>query len=169
MTKNLVSLTAIALFAAAAWACGDNAAENRAPAAPPAATNAAKPAGTNAATNAAAAGSGTAMLVAIPADVQPIFSAKCAMCHGQDAKGGPAAPNIWKVDEKHPSDEWVAYLKNTKIWEKDNKMPNIQATDDEYKKLGDWLATAAGKEYDGKDADEKGEKGAPAKPGEKKS
>ena len=95
---------------------------------------------------AAAAKPSAAILVDMPADVEPIFASKCAVCHGRDARGGPVAPNIFEIEEKHTSKEWVAYLRDPKIWDK--QMPPIQATHEEYTKLGDWLASVTGKASD---------------------
>ena len=80
----------------------------------------------------------------MPADTQPIFAAKCASCHGPDATGKPPAANILAVKDKHTSEEWQKYLANPKSLEKDSKMPPIQLTPDEAKKLGDWLAVTTG-------------------------
>ncbi len=107
----------------------------------------------------------TATIAGMTADTQQIFSNKCAMCHGQDAKGMKAAPNLFEVRAKHTSAEWEAYLKDPKIWEKDNTMPKIPLEPEQSKKLADWLAETTGKpgakgesgEHDG-GKDEKGGK-----------
>lgn len=80
----------------------------------------------------------------MPADTQPIFAAKCASCHGPDATGKPPAANILQVKDKHTSEVWQQYLANPKSLEKDSKMPPIQLTPDEAKKIGDWLAVTTG-------------------------
>jgi mono/diheme cytochrome c family protein len=83
----------------------------------------------------------TAEVSDLPAGVRSIFVTKCSECHGRDARGGPAAPNILELDEKHAPEQWIAYLKNPGIWNK--KMPKIAATEDEFRVLGEWLSTAA--------------------------
>jgi mono/diheme cytochrome c family protein len=145
--KRIASSLTVVSFATLMWACGGSEpAHNNAPA--PATNKATNAPASNAAasnanaTNAAAPTAAASMT--IPDNVKPIYTAKCAGCHGADAKGGPAAPDIFKVKDKHTADEWVSYLKNPKIWEKDNKMPAVKGTDDELKKVGDWLATATG-------------------------
>jgi cytochrome c553 len=152
-TKAL-ALTAVLALAGIGIGCGSD--EKPAPAA----NNANKPAApaTNTApTNTAPAP--TAEVAGMPADVATICGARCAMCHGKDAKGMNKAPNLYEVKDKHTSDEWVAYLKNPKIWEKDNTMPPIKNLPDaDMKKVADWLAVTTGKPG-AKGEDEKGEKG----------
>jgi mono/diheme cytochrome c family protein len=129
-------LVVVALACAAlAWACSGPPERAAAPAEPPT-TPAPAPK--------------TAVLVDMPADVQPIFAKKCADCHGLDARGGPAAPNLRELDVKHTPDEWIAYLKDPRSRKK--LMPRIVATPDEYKILGEWLAEVTSK--DGKAASE---------------
>jgi mono/diheme cytochrome c family protein len=152
-TKAL-TLTALLVLVSAFWACSSGVGEKS-----PAASNNAnanKPA-TPPATNAPTPPAG-GQIAGMSADTQTIFSAKCAVCHGPDAKGGKAAPNILEVKDKHTSAEWEAYLKNTKIWEKDNRMPIIPLTDDERKKLADWLSTTTGKGGGPAEGDKKDEK-----------
>jgi mono/diheme cytochrome c family protein len=144
--KRIASSLTVVLFATLIWACGGSEpAHNNAPAP---ATNKAAPTNANAsnanAANANAAAPTAAASMTIPDDVKPLYTAKCAGCHGADAKGGAAAPDIFKVRDKHTADEWAAYLKNPKSVEKDSKMPPVKGTDDELKKVGAWLATATG-------------------------
>jgi len=133
---KLITLASVLVLGGLACACTPAADEskNAKPATntAPAAVNANKPAE-------------VAKVEGMPDDVQPIFAAKCKMCHGADAKGFKAAPNILEVKDKHTSAEWVSYLKNPKIWDKDNTMPAPVLTEDEAKKLGDWLAATTGK------------------------
>jgi mono/diheme cytochrome c family protein len=146
--KRVASSLAVASLAALMLACGGSEpAQNAAPAANnanrAAAANTNKTPASNTANANAAMPAGTSAS-ALPADVQPLFTAKCSACHGPDATGGPAAPNIFKVKDKHTADQWIAYLKNPKSLEKNSKMPPVKATEEEYKKLGAWLATATG-------------------------
>lgn len=120
-------------------------------------------------TNAAPAPAPTATVAGIPADVEPIFAAKCAMCHGKDAKGQGNAPNIFDVKDKHTSDQWAAYLKDPKSEDKDSKMPPVQLTPDESKKVSDWLAATTGKAGGAAPADAKDEKKDAKSEGMKKS
>ncbi len=96
-------------------------------------------------TNAATPAPTTPVAAGIPADVEPIFAAKCAMCHGKDAKGQGNAPSIFDVKDKHTSEQWAAYLKDPKSEDKDSKMPPVQLSADESKKVSDWLAATTGK------------------------
>jgi mono/diheme cytochrome c family protein len=141
-------MTAVPI-AAALWACGGSEPAGNATAANNAnrVVVANTPAANANATNASAANANaasTATASAIPADVQPLFTSKCSACHGADATGGPAAPNIFKVKDRHTPEQWAAYLKNPKSLEKNSRMPPVNATEEEYKKLGAWLATATG-------------------------
>jgi mono/diheme cytochrome c family protein len=72
------------------------------------------------------------------------FKAKCALCHGQDGKGSGKAPNLFGVKEKHSADEWEAYLKNPRTFEKGNKMPALPLEDGQRKLLAEWLAKTTG-------------------------
>lgn len=111
-------------------------------------TNAAKPTtsatNTPAPTNASTAPT-TSAVAGLDAAGAATYTAKCAGCHGPDAKGTKGAPDIFAVKAKHTSAEWQAYLKDTKIWEKDNKMPVIPLDEAQLKQLGDWLAAETGK------------------------
>ena len=148
-TKALV-LTAMFALAGLGIGCGSD--EKPAPAA----NNANKPA-TPPVVNTAPA-TPTTDVAAMPADVATVFGARCAMCHGKDAKGQGKNPNLYEVKDKHTSDEWVAYLKNPKIWDKDNTMPPItNLPEADMKKVADWLAVTTGKGA-GPAADTKGEK-----------
>ena len=109
---------------------------------PPPANNAAAPASN--ANKAPAAPAAEMKVAGMPADAQPIFAAKCAVCHGPDATGKPPAPNIFEVKDKHTPEEWVKYFENPKAFEKDSKMPPVKLTPDEAKKLADWLAATTG-------------------------
>jgi mono/diheme cytochrome c family protein len=150
--KKAVALTALLAFAGVGFACSSGVGEKT----PPPANNAQAPPATTAPTNAAPPA--TSQIAGMPADVQSVFAARCAMCHGQDAKGKGNAPNIFEVKDKHTADEWVAYLKNPKIWDKDNKMPPVaNLADADAKKIGEWLAMTTGKP--GATGGEKGEKG----------
>jgi mono/diheme cytochrome c family protein len=142
--KRIASSLTVVSLAGLMWACGG--AETPTNNAPAPATNKAAPApANNANANAAApAGDSSHAAMTIPADLKPLYTAKCAGCHGNDAMGGPAAPNIFTVKDKHTADEWTGYLKNPKSLEKESKMPPVVGTDDELKKLGAWLATATG-------------------------
>lgn len=104
------------------------------------ATNTAAPATAN--TNAPAPE--VVKVAGMPDDVQPIFAAKCKMCHGADAKGSKNAPNLFEVKDKHTAEQWVSYLKNPKIFDKDNNMPTIPLTEPEAKQLASWLAVTVG-------------------------
>lgn len=147
--KIVVLATAVAL-SGLSWACSGTGTEGN----KPAAGNTAPAPATNQASNAAP--TTTVSIPGMSADTQQLFELKCALCHGKDAKGIKNAPNLLTVDDKHTSEEWVAYLNNPKIWDKDNNMPKIPLTPEEAKKLGDWLAATTGKNAA---ADDKGEKG----------
>jgi mono/diheme cytochrome c family protein len=148
-TKAL-ALTAVLAFAGLGLACGSDEKSN------PPANNANKPAVPP--TNTAPAPAPTTEMAGMPADVATIFGARCAMCHGKDAKGQGKAPNLYEVKDKHTADEWVAYLKNPKIWDKDNTMPPVQNLPEaDAKKVADWLAVTTGKPG-AKGDDDKGEK-----------
>jgi mono/diheme cytochrome c family protein len=141
LKKNVAVLVAALFVSGAAGACSQtsentNGATNKTTNAPAVNTNTAATSNTNA---------GTGVVVDIPADVQPIYAAKCAGCHGQDGKGNKVAPSVLEIADKHTADEWAAYLKDTKIWEKDNKMPVVKLTDEELKTLSAWIASNSGK------------------------
>jgi mono/diheme cytochrome c family protein len=151
-----VTLFAVLALASAVSACssGDRAG---APANTSNAASPAKPA--NAPTNAAPTTPETAAIAGMDAATEQAYGAKCAMCHGKDAKGKGNAPNLLEVRDKHTSDEWAAYLKNPKIWEKDNTMPPANLSADESKHVSDWLAATTGKAgAKGGSEDDKGEK-----------
>jgi len=145
-SKRVASMVAVIPFAAMMWACGG--AEPPANTAPTPATNKAPvPSNANSANVNAAPASNTnaaSAAMTIPADVKPIFTAKCAGCHGADATGGPAAPSICKVKDKHTTDEWIKYLKDPKSLDKDSKMPPVSGTDAELKTVASWLSEATG-------------------------
>lgn len=153
-----VALTGLLALAGVGFACTSN---------QPAATNAAnanKPAATAPApTTATAPTTPTAAVSGLEGAGLQAFNAKCSGCHGPDANGTKAAPGIVGKHEAHTSAEWQAYLKNPKIWEKDNSMPAVKLTDEESKLLGDWLAAVTGKggaksdEHEGKEKAEKSE------------
>jgi mono/diheme cytochrome c family protein len=82
----------------------------------------------------------------MPAEVATLFGSKCSVCHGADARGGPAAPNLFAEDDKHTAAEWESYLKNTKVFNPKNRMPVVPLSDEERKTLAAWLATAVGSE-----------------------
>ena len=150
MKTKALALTAVLAFAGLGLACGSDEKSN------PPANNANKPAAPP--TNTAPAPAPTTEMAGMPADVATIFGARCAMCHGKDAKGQGKAPNLYEVKDKHTADEWVAYLKNPKIWEKDNTMPPVQNLPEaDAKKVADWLAVTTGKPG-AKGDDDKGEK-----------
>jgi mono/diheme cytochrome c family protein len=137
-TSKVIALSALLTVAGIGWACGSSEGDKNAK---PAMTNAAPAANANANTNAAA----PVMVAGMAADVQPIFAAKCKMCHGPEAKGSGKAPNLFEVKDKHTAAEWATYLRNTKVFDKDNTMPKIPLTDDEVTKLSEWLAATTGK------------------------
>ena len=152
MKTKALALTAMLAFAGFGLACSSDEKPN-APA-----NNANKPAAPATNTAPAPAPAPTTEMASMPADVATIFGAKCAMCHGKDAKGQGKFPNLYEVKDKHTSDEWVAYLKNPKIWEKDNTMPPVQNLPEaDAKKVADWLAVTTGKPG-AKGDDDKGEK-----------
>ena len=149
MKTKALALTAVLAFAGLGLGCGSD--EKPAPAA----NNANKPAPPPTPPPAPAP---PTEMASMPADVATIFGARCAMCHGQDAKGKGKAPNLYEVKDKHTADEWVSYLKNPKIWDKDNTMPAPQNLPEaDMKKVAEWLAMTTGKGA-GPAADTKGEK-----------
>ena len=81
------------------------------------------------------------------------FKAKCALCHGQDAKGSGKAPNLFAVKDKHTPEQWEGYLKDPRSLEKDNTMPIIPLEDDQRKLLAAWLAKTTGGQSAEKAAD----------------
>ena len=118
--SKAIALTGMLALAGFGFACSSGVGEKGN-------TNAPKP--TTSATNAPAPTTPTApaasAIAGLDAAGAKTYEAKCAGCHGPDAKGTKGAPDIFAVKDKHTSDEWQAYLTNTKIWEKDNKMPVI--------------------------------------------
>jgi mono/diheme cytochrome c family protein len=145
--KPAVLVVALAC-AVSFWACAGREGARNQPAAPASPTAAAP---------ALSPSQETALLADLPVDVQPIFVTKCAECHGLDARGGPAAPNILELDEKHTPEQWIAYLKNPQS--RNKKMPRIVATQEEYRVLGEWLAITTAKASGAGEERKRGEKG----------
>ena len=152
MKTKALALTAVLAFAGLGLACGSDEKSN-APA-----NNANKPAAPPTNTAPAPTPAPPTEMASMPADVATIFGARCAMCHGKDAKGQGKAPNLYEVKDKHTADEWVGYLKNPKIWDKDNTMPAVQNLPEaDMKKVAEWLAMTTGKPG-ATGGEEKGEK-----------
>lgn len=156
-TKTLVPMLAFAATLVGA-ACSN----------PPAPTNVSNT--TNKPVNAAPANTNAApAIAALPGmdeATHAAFKAKCALCHGQDGKGSGKAPNLFEVKEKRPADQWEAYLKDPKTFEKDITMPVIPLEDGQRKLLAEWLAKTTGGQSGGKSADMSSNK--PAAPDAKK-
>jgi len=87
----------------------------------------------------------TATVAGLEGPSAKTYEEKCSGCHGADAKGSKGAPSILEVKDSHSSAEWQAYLKNTKIWDKNNRMPVIPLDEAQLKQMGDWLAATTGK------------------------
>lgn len=67
-------------------------------------------------------------------DAQKLFQARCTTCHGQDMRGNV---DLTKVGSRYKSADEI----KTVLMKGKNGMPGGLVTEDEAKKLADWLIT----------------------------
>ncbi|BAU26582.1 cytochrome c551 [Aneurinibacillus soli] len=72
----------------------------------------------------------------VHAEAQKMYQAKCTACHGQDMKGG-AGPALMQVGSRYKSADEI----KTILMKGKDGMPGGLVSEEEAKKLSDWLMT----------------------------